>query len=45
MDLDLPVHSCTFDDITMTSSGFRGNPILFEKSGTTYQFQTLYKAA
>ena len=29
MDLGLPFHSCTFDDIMMTSSGFRGNPIFF----------------
>ena len=29
MDLVLPFHSCTFDDITMTSSGYRGNPIFF----------------
>ena len=27
MDLGLPFHSCTFDDIMMTSSSFRGNPI------------------
>ena len=27
MDLGLPFHSCTFDDITITSSSFRGNPI------------------
>ena len=27
MDHGLPFYSCTFDDITMTSSGFRGNPI------------------
>ena len=27
MDLGLPFHSCTFDDITMTSSSFRGNHI------------------
>ena len=32
MDLGLPFHSCTFDDITMTSSGFRGNPIFFYNS-------------
>ena len=29
MDLGLPFHSCTFDDITMTSSGFRGNLFFF----------------
>ena len=38
--------SCTFDDIMMTSSGFRGNPIFwiipcFWKNGTTHQIQTL----
>ena len=30
MDLGLPFHSRTFDDIMMTSSGFRENPIFFD---------------
>ena len=27
MDLSFPFHSCTFDDIMMMSSGFKGNPV------------------
>ena len=43
MDLGLPFHLWTFDDIMMASSGFRGNPFLlliipcFQKNGTTYR--------
>ena len=44
MDLGLPFNSSTFDDIMMTSSGFRGNPIflnnfLFLKNGPPIKFK------
>ena len=32
LDLSLPFHSCTFDDITITSSCSRGNPFFFDNS-------------
>ena len=32
MGLRLSYHSYTFDDITLTSSGFRGNPTFFDNS-------------
>ena len=49
MDLGLPFYLCTFDDITVSSSGFTGNPIFFDnslflKNGTTHQIQILQAA-
>ena len=38
MDLGLPLPSCTFDDITMMSSGLRGNPISLQKHENVYEY-------